>query len=148
MTFGEYIKNLRIEKGWSQRELASKIGITNAAISRLESSKRKKPSLITLNAIAQNLGISQFELLKRAGYMDDLKRNVVDENICAGENGVPIDIVKCAKDMYEKDSEWASLAFRVAKSDLSEWEMNLIKTVVQALLEYFQKEKSKQREHM
>jgi hypothetical protein len=50
--------------------------------------------------------------------------------------------------MFEKDSEWASLAFRVAKSNLSEWEMNLIKNVVQALLEYFQKEKNKQLEHM
>jgi transcriptional regulator with XRE-family HTH domain len=143
MTFGEYIKNLRIEKGWSQRELASKIGITSAVISRLESSERKKPSLTTLNAIAQNLGISQFELLKRAGYMNDPKQNVVDENIYINENGIHIDIVKYAKDMYEKDSQWANLAFRVAKSDLSEWEMDIIKTVVQALLEYFQKEKSK-----
>jgi HTH-type transcriptional regulator, competence development regulator len=103
---------------------------------------------MTLNAIAQHLGIPQLELLKRAGYMDVPKQNVADENIYVDENGKPIDIAKCAKDMYEKDSEWAKLAFRVAKSDFSEWEMNLIKTVVVALLEYFQNEKSKQREHM
>jgi transcriptional regulator with XRE-family HTH domain len=51
MTFGEYIKNLRMEKGWSQRELASKVGITNAAISRLESSERKKPSLLNYDKL-------------------------------------------------------------------------------------------------
>lgn len=56
---------------------------------------RRKPSLITLNAIAQNLGISQFELLKRAGYMYDPKQNVVDENIYVGKNGILIDIAKC-----------------------------------------------------
>jgi HTH-type transcriptional regulator, competence development regulator len=80
--------------------------------------------------------------------MDDPQQNAAAKSTYVGENGTPIDIIKCAKDMYEKDSQWASLAFRVAKSDLSEYEMNLIKTVVQALLEYFQKEKSKQQEHM
>jgi hypothetical protein len=59
--------------------------------------------------------------------MDDSKPNAVDENIYVGKNSIPIDIVKCTKDMYEKDSEWANLAFRVANSDLSEYEMEMTK---------------------
>jgi hypothetical protein len=43
--------------------------------------------------------------------------------------------------MYEKDSEWANLAYRVTASDLNDSEMELIKAQTKSLLEQFIKNK-------
>lgn len=48
---GNRIKEARINKGWSQEELASKIGTTKATISRYEKGLRE-PRLDTLRALA------------------------------------------------------------------------------------------------
>lgn len=45
--------------------------------------------------------------------------------------------------MYEKDSEWANLAFSVAESGLSEYEMGMLTTMVEASLEYFLKNRER-----
>ena len=71
MNFGDYLKEIRKEKGLSQRQLAELSGISNTEISRLESGNRVNPSPKTLKAIAPNLGVSYGDLLKKAGYIDE-----------------------------------------------------------------------------
>ena len=41
MTIGERIEKARVKKGWSQRELATISGASNASISRWESNRRE-----------------------------------------------------------------------------------------------------------
>jgi transcriptional regulator with XRE-family HTH domain len=48
--------NHRMERGWSQQELASRVGTSHSAISRLESGQHKT-SVQTLQKIAQALGL-------------------------------------------------------------------------------------------
>jgi transcriptional regulator with XRE-family HTH domain len=144
VTFGEYLKYLRNEKQLSQRELAEKSGISNAEISRLETGDRKSPSPATLKAIAPCLGVSYQELLKHAGYIEEIiEHQGFTENIYRDEEGKLIDITRSAKKMYEKDSEWANLAFRVTSADLSKTELNAIKAATEAMLEQFLKNKKK-----
>jgi transcriptional regulator with XRE-family HTH domain len=144
MTFGEYLKHLRSEKEISQRELAEKSGVSNAEISRIETGERKKPSPITLKAIAPFLNITYEELLKKAGYIEEvIDHQGYTENIIRDEDGNLIDIVRRAKDMYEKDSQWANLAYRVSSSDLSEKELDIIKASTEVLLQQFLKSKKK-----
>jgi transcriptional regulator with XRE-family HTH domain len=51
----EIIARARISKGWSQRELASYVGVSHSYVSHVEAGRRM-PSVETLNRIARGLG--------------------------------------------------------------------------------------------
>lgn len=113
MTFGEYIKKLRVELGLSQRELSEKSGISNAEISRLESGERQKPSPMVIKAIASHLDISYEELMVKAGYIE----HVIDhdnfyEHIFKEDNGAFVDTYRKAKRISERDEELISILDR------------------------------------
>lgn len=142
MSFGSYIKELRETNKLSQRELAEKSGISNAEISRLESGERKKPSPMSLKVIAPFLGVAYEELMQKAGYIEEtIDHQSYTENVYKDENGFLVDIVTRAKDMYQKDSKWANLAYRVTASDLTPTEIDIIKAQTEVLLEQFLKNK-------
>jgi transcriptional regulator with XRE-family HTH domain len=145
MTFGEYLKQLRNEKKISQRELAEMSGISNAEISRIETGERKKPSHLTLKAIAPFLGIAYEELLRQAGFIEEvIEHQGFTENIIRDDEGNLIDIARRTKVMYESDSKWANLAYRVSTSDLSEKELDIIKASTEVLLQNFLQSKKYQ----
>lgn len=58
------IKALRDGKGWSQRDLAQRVGVTDAYVAMLETGKRKNPSLTILKRLAKALGVPVTELLE------------------------------------------------------------------------------------
>ena len=62
MTIGERIKELRKEKGLTQKDLAERVGFSYVNISQLENS-RKNPKLETIRKIAAALDVSMNELL-------------------------------------------------------------------------------------
>lgn len=100
MTFGEYVKKLRTERGLSQRELSEKSGVSTAALSRIESGERQNTSLRVIKAIAPFLGISYEELMVQAGYIES-----VIENDQSEDSRILFDIYRRAKHIYEKDEE-------------------------------------------
>ncbi|MCH5249523.1 MAG: helix-turn-helix transcriptional regulator [Lachnospiraceae bacterium] len=61
MQIGENIKNLRIEKGMTQKQLGEKCGIADSAIRRYELGGAN-PKRETLKKIADALGVSIYEL--------------------------------------------------------------------------------------
>lgn len=140
MSFGSYLKSLREQNNFSQRDLAEKSGVSNAEISRLETGGRKKPSPIVLKALAPCLGVAYAELMQQAGYTEEtVDHPGYTENLYRNENGQLVDIITRAKDMYKKDSGWANLAYRVTASELTENELNIIKSQTEVLLEQFLK---------
>lgn len=67
--FGAYLKELRVNKGLTLRQLADLTGYTNSYLSQIETGKKGKmptPELIT--KLAEHLGTDQFNLLRLAGY--------------------------------------------------------------------------------
>ncbi len=60
---GDLIAMLRKEKGWSQTELAERLGVTNKAVSRWETG-RGYPDVELLPLLAKELGITISELLE------------------------------------------------------------------------------------
>lgn len=64
MKFGEYIKNKRLEKGISLRELASKIGISASYMSDIEKGRRNAPNKEKVDKIAEVLFYSEDEIEK------------------------------------------------------------------------------------
>ena len=69
-TFSSRLKELRMEKGWSQYQLAARAGCTNSNISYLESHPGQKPKLETVERIAAALGWDINEARRLAGYRE------------------------------------------------------------------------------
>ena len=67
MNYGKIFKELRIEKGLSQRELAKETGISQQAISFWEQDKRT-PNMDDCIKLADFYGISLDELVGRKDY--------------------------------------------------------------------------------
>ncbi|MGI6141218.1 MAG: helix-turn-helix domain-containing protein [Caldicoprobacterales bacterium] len=134
MKFGEYLKELRKNRGITQKELADMSGFSNGEISKVESGDRKKPSPALLKAIAPHLGIPYEVLMNKAGYLE----KVVDhsgytEYIFKDDDGSLADIVRKAREMQEADSDWANIAYRVSR-ELSREDVEAIKAIANSLL--------------
>lgn len=80
MSLGDFIKEKRSLKKWSQRDLAAASGISNAEISRIESGKRKEPSSSVLKDIAIALGIPVEDLLHEAGIIQSPETSIEDSS--------------------------------------------------------------------
>lgn len=63
MTLGEKILNMRKARGWSQEELAERIGVTRQAVSRWESNSAK-PDADKIVAVCDLFGVSADYLLR------------------------------------------------------------------------------------
>lgn len=63
MTMGEKIQNMRKARGWSQEELAERIGVSRQAVSRWESNSAK-PDADKIIAICDLFGVSADYLLR------------------------------------------------------------------------------------
>ena len=55
--FGEKLVELREQRGWTQKKMADKLGVSAAYLSALENGQRGKPSLRLLHAVCQTFGI-------------------------------------------------------------------------------------------
>ena len=53
----EEVQDLRKRKGWTQRQLAERIGVSRIYISKLEQGDRLLPSLDVLERLAQAFGV-------------------------------------------------------------------------------------------
>ena len=67
--FGRYIRELRLRKALSQRELARLSGLNHSEISRIEGGSRPTPSPESLAKLAPHLGVTHEELMRRLGYL-------------------------------------------------------------------------------
>lgn len=68
-SFGSYLKDLRLEKEISIRELARLSGVSNPYLSQVETGKRGIPSPPILRKIARALNTSYEQMMKKAGYL-------------------------------------------------------------------------------
>ena len=62
MSIGKTIKDLRLNKGWSQEELAHRVGTTTPSISRIETGKHGASDQLK-QLIAQEFGLKVSELV-------------------------------------------------------------------------------------
>lgn len=75
MEFGEFLRKVREEKGFSINQLATLSGISNAQISRIESGERGIPKPETIRKLSDALGIAYYDFMKAAGHItNDLIR--------------------------------------------------------------------------
>jgi transcriptional regulator with XRE-family HTH domain len=61
--FGKRLRQLRVKRGWSQEELAYRVGMDVSFLSELENGK-KEPCLRKIKELAQGLGVSVARLME------------------------------------------------------------------------------------
>jgi len=62
MTFGERLRELRKARGYTQEQLANKIGVAKTTITGYEKNNRE-PNVLTITKLAQALDVSGNELI-------------------------------------------------------------------------------------
>lgn len=102
-TLGERIKNARLKVGFTQRELASLLNYTQAALSQYEKGIRE-PGLDDLTRIADTLGTSTDYLLGRTEILsEDVSIKSIGDYL-----GLNEDSIKLLHTMYSKRKEAVS----------------------------------------
>jgi transcriptional regulator with XRE-family HTH domain len=56
LTFGERVARLRTQRGWTQAELAAKVGVRTETMNRIENGVHTAPRVHVLRALARTLG--------------------------------------------------------------------------------------------
>ena len=98
-TFGEFIRQVRLDKGMTCAEFAEKIHVTEKTVQLFESDK-KVPNRDILKFMSGNLGISFEKLRMKAGYMTVSDYYSRSEKNYYLPNGKPIDIDEMLEKIY------------------------------------------------
>ena len=77
---GNLIKELRTEKGFTQKELAEKLNVSTAAVSKWENGKGF-PDISILEKLSSKLGISITELIKGERTEENIESDSVAKEI-------------------------------------------------------------------
>lgn len=78
--FGEKLRTLRLERGWSQKALAEKLGVVSASVSAYEQAK-KYPSIEVLIKVCKVFDVSADYLLGLSDDMQLMKSNLTDDQM-------------------------------------------------------------------
>ncbi len=100
---GQFIRDVRLEQGMTQQQLADKLGVTDKAVSKWERCV-SYPDITILRELADALGISVTELL--AGKRDA-------QTVPPEVEDVVLDTVSYAETARQKNSRWKSVLFMV-----------------------------------
>ena len=93
--FTERIKDLRIENGYKQEEIAEKLNITTSAYGYYEQG-RNEPSLKTVRKISDIYQVSTDYLFGKINSSHHLARYLVDDGLTLSEN--EIQVIKLLKE--------------------------------------------------
>lgn len=81
MTIGESIREARLKKGWTQKQLGDKCNMADSAIRRYESD-RGNPTIETLKRIAAALEVDPFSLMDFDMATAALEARINDRTKC------------------------------------------------------------------
>lgn len=93
-TLGEIIREARIEQGFTQRDMANRLGCSYPSLCLMESNK-ERPSNKMIMKLATELGVDPLQLIIRANVMkfEDVMRKLPNEQLKTAAAGF-------AKDFY------------------------------------------------
>ncbi len=98
-TIGAIIRQARMDKNLSQKELADRSGISKVQLCRIENDE-SAPSKNSLWKISANIGIGYSSLLVQAGY-----NNVSGTNIFLKRDGNELELERLICSIYKADSD-------------------------------------------
>jgi transcriptional regulator with XRE-family HTH domain len=77
--FGEYMKNLRDGQRLSLRDVAAQTGVSISYLTQIEHDRKKNPGPDILKKLAPLYNVPVRDLLKAAGYLEEVKPVLTDE---------------------------------------------------------------------
>lgn len=77
--FGEYLNGLRQGQRLSLRDVAAKTGVSISYLAQIEHGRKKPPSPEILKRLAPVYNVPVRDLLKAAGYLEDVQPVLTDE---------------------------------------------------------------------
>lgn len=102
LQFGEYLKEIRKEKGLTLRQIEKVSGVSNAYLSQVENGKRSVPTPDILMKIHEALGVSYEELMEKAGYIStEVRSELIPETVQTMESFNDfVELMKNATEMF------------------------------------------------
>jgi PAS domain S-box-containing protein len=123
MTFGQRLRELRKTQGMTQRELAQKVSISYAYVSKLETGVMPPPRQKTILALAQALGANQADTDELFGLANKMPSELLAQ--------VDTGMIKMLRSLSHGEEtparELAKLQRRIAELEASETEGILLK---------------------
>lgn len=108
MHIGQYIKDLRKEKGLTSRKLSELSGVSQPYISQLETGRNTKPSPEILQKIASSLDVDHLKLMEIAGYTNSADKVSL----------LNLQIAGLKETYYHKEMHLKNLSLELSRSDL------------------------------
>lgn len=112
---GEFLAQLRKEKGMTQEQLGEKLGVTNKTVSRWETGTYLPP-VEMLQSMSELYGITINEILSAERLTAEEYREKAEENIRSVLDSSPFTLeekIDFYKKKWKKDHYWACLMARV-----------------------------------
>jgi transcriptional regulator with XRE-family HTH domain len=107
MTFGERLRQLRLERRLNQRELAGRAGIDFTYLSKVENSRMEPPAEETICRLAASLGVEPTELLLLAQKVPSDVKPIITRSPLVPR------FLRTARDLT--DEEWETLIEEVER---------------------------------
>lgn len=103
MVFGERIKQLRIERKWTQEYVCEKLNISSGALSRYETSMYEPKSLDLVKDFANLFNVSTDYLLGKSDIrnLEQIKTEDIDLAFASGIKGLNKENQEIAKNIIE-----------------------------------------------
>jgi transcriptional regulator with XRE-family HTH domain len=89
-SIGGRIKSMRLSKRLTQAELAYRVGVTQAAIAKIETNKTKHMEGVTLEKLARELSSTDSYILHGAANPNDMEGAMLAAEMAAIFNGLPL----------------------------------------------------------
>ena len=118
MTFGEFIKGKRTEKGINLRKLAELVNIAPAYLSDIEKGKRNSPSLEKMEKIAEVLELTSEEIITMKDLAASDRPNSVAPDISeyvTNNESVRVALRK-ARELNLSNQDWIKIIEEMEKS--------------------------------
>lgn len=120
--FGTYIKMLMDQRGWSQTDLAAKIGVATSTVNNwLNNEDPVIPKPTALNELADKFGVTRREMLEHAGFEieDSPSPEARTGRIGKLIEGMPR-VQEIAEELFKLNPEEQDIALSVLEAHLRE----------------------------
>ena len=120
MTFGEYLKQKRLDKEITLRGFAKLVDISPVYLSDLEKGRKAAPSMEVMQKMVSKLALNkeESERFYDLAALEQTAKNPIpkDLNAFLKDNRVIVSALRTAKDLDATDEEWQDFIDKLRKS--------------------------------
>ena len=120
MTFGEYLKQKRLDKEITLRGFAKLVDISPVYLCDLEKGRKAAPSMEVMQKMVSKLALNkeESERFYDLAALEQTAKNPIpkDLNACLKDNHVIVSALRTAKDLDATDEEWQDFIDKLRKS--------------------------------